>query len=71
MGQYNASSLVREPTCFKSIGNPSCIDLFITNKSKSFQNTITRASVTNSDFETPGQNVKVTSVQTNKNIDVF
>ena len=43
LGQYNACSLVREPTCFKSIGNPSCIDLFITNKSKSFQNTITLA----------------------------
>ena len=35
----DARSLVKEPTCFKSIENPSCIDLFITNSSRSFQNT--------------------------------
>ena len=39
LSQYNASSLVKQPTCFKNIQNPSCIDLFITNKNKSFQNT--------------------------------
>ena len=28
---YNLSSLIKEPTCFKSITNPSCIDLILTN----------------------------------------
>ena len=36
-------NLVKEPTCFKSIDNPSCIDLFITNSYLSFQNTTTVA----------------------------
>ena len=34
------SNLVHFPTCFKSDTNPSAIDLIITNKPKSFQNTI-------------------------------
>ena len=38
--QYEAKNLVKDKTCFKSINNPSCIDLFITNKPNSFQNTI-------------------------------
>ena len=37
--QYNLKCLVKEPTCFKSVNNPSCIDLFLTNCPKSFQNT--------------------------------
>ena len=32
---------MKEPTCFKNPDNPSCIDLFITNKFNSFQSTIT------------------------------
>ena len=36
---YNFKCLVKEPTCFKSINNPSCIDLILTNKSLYFQNT--------------------------------
>ena len=36
-------NLVKEKTCFKSIDNPSCIDLFMTNTSQSFQNTTTVA----------------------------
>ena len=36
---YNLKSLVHEPTCFKNIDNPSCIDLILTNKSLCFQNT--------------------------------
>ena len=36
LDKYNFTNLVKEPTCFKSIDNPSCIDLIITNKSKSF-----------------------------------
>ena len=38
--QYEAKNLVKDKTCFKSINNPSYIDLFITNKPNSFQNTI-------------------------------
>ena len=33
------SNLVQFPTCFMSETNPSTIDLIITNKPKSFQNT--------------------------------
>ena len=35
--EYGAKSLVKDYTCFKSICNPSCIDLFLTNSSNSFQ----------------------------------
>ena len=38
--EYNAKSLVKEKTCYKSFDNPSCIDLFLTNSQQSFQNTI-------------------------------
>ena len=37
--QHNSKILVKDMTCFKSIENPSCIDLFITNSPRSFQNT--------------------------------
>ena len=36
---YGLKSLVHEKTCYKSIENPSCIDLILTNCSKSFQKT--------------------------------
>ena len=36
---YEAQNIVKQKTCFKSISNPSCIDLFITNSAKSFQHT--------------------------------
>ena len=36
---YDAKNIVKEKTCFKSIENPSCIDLFITNSVNSFQHT--------------------------------
>ena len=36
--EYNAKNIVN--TCFKNALNPSCNDLFITNSSLSFQNTI-------------------------------
>ena len=35
------TSLNKEPTCFKNPNNPSCIDLFYTNRSRFFQNTST------------------------------
>ena len=47
--KYNATNLVKDYTCFKSIINPSCIDLFITNKYRNFQNT-TAISTGLSDF---------------------
>ena len=34
---YNLKNLINEPTCFKNMENPSCIDLVFTNKSRSFQ----------------------------------
>ena len=37
--EHNATSLVKQKTCYKNIDNPSCIDLFITNCHQSFQNT--------------------------------
>ena len=36
---YNFKSLVKKPTCFKSIENPSCVDLMLTSKSLYFQHT--------------------------------
>ena len=38
--EYNVKIIVRENTCFKNVFSPSCIDLFITNSTLSFQNTI-------------------------------
>ena len=37
--EMNAQNIVKEPTCFKSLSNPSCTDLVITNSSCNFQNT--------------------------------
>ena len=39
--QYDLNNLVKEPTCFKNPDNPSCIDLFITNRPSCFQHTTT------------------------------
>ena len=36
---YKLENLVREPTCFKNSENPSSIDVILTNKKLSFQNT--------------------------------
>ncbi len=38
---YNLKNLVNEPTCFKSTKNPSSIDVMLTNRKISFQNTMT------------------------------
>ena len=35
---YNLKKLIKVPTCFKNPLNPSCIDLILTNRSRSFQN---------------------------------
>ena len=47
--EHNAKNLVKQKTCFKSINNPSCIDLLITNCYRCFQNT-TAISTGLSDF---------------------
>ena len=36
---YCLNSLIKQPTCFKNPENPSCIDLILTNKTRSFQST--------------------------------
>ena len=41
LDDFSAKNLVKEKTCFKSLENLSCIDLFITNSYQSFQNTVT------------------------------
>ena len=38
---YDLKNLVKEPTCYKNPRNPSCIDLILTNRYMSFQNTTT------------------------------
>ena len=39
MDLYDLQNFVKENTCFKSVENPSCVDLFLTNCSRSFQST--------------------------------
>ena len=34
---YNLKNLIKSPTCFKNPDNPTCIDLILTNKHRSFQ----------------------------------
>ena len=38
---YNLKSLIKTPTCFMSDSNPSCRDLILTNRARSFQNSST------------------------------
>ena len=35
---YNFQNFIEDKTCLKNPYNPSCIELFITNRQKSFQN---------------------------------
>ena len=35
---YNLKTLIKEPTCFKNLENPTCIDLMLTNSYRSFHN---------------------------------
>ena len=39
MQLYDLSNLVKENTSFQSVENPSCVDLFLINCSRTFQNT--------------------------------
>ena len=38
---YNLENLIKEPTCFKNPNNPSSIDVTLTNRKNSFQNSMT------------------------------
>ena len=38
---YNLINLIKEPTCFKNVENPSTIDLILTNRGRRFQNIMT------------------------------
>ena len=40
MDNYDLCNLVKSPTCFRS-DSPRCIDLILTNRRRSFQNTVT------------------------------
>ena len=35
---YNCQNIIKDKTCFKNPQNPSCIDLILTNRQRSFQN---------------------------------
>ena len=39
--QYKLKSLNKDPTCYKNIDNPSCIDLLLTNSTKNFESVCT------------------------------
>ena len=41
MTNHGLNNIVKGKTCFENLDNPSCIDLILTNKSRSFQNTTT------------------------------
>ena len=47
--QHEAQNICKNKTCFKNPDRPTCIDLFVTNSTHSFQNT-TRISTGLSDF---------------------
>ena len=38
---YNLQNLIKDPTCFKNPVNPCSIDVMLTNRKSSFQNTTT------------------------------
>ena len=41
MVDFDLNNIVKDKTCYKNSNNPSCIDLILTNKPRSFQNTTT------------------------------
>ena len=65
LSDYDAKNLVKDKTCFKSIENPSCIDLIITNSISSFQDTKT-VSTGLSDFHKMVVTVLKTTFQKSK-----
>ena len=38
---YDLTNLITEPTCFKSVENPSSIDVILTNRTQSFEDSVT------------------------------
>ena len=38
---YNLENLIKGPTCYKNVNNPSSIDVMLTNKKSSFENSTT------------------------------
>ena len=78
--ERNLKNLVKEDTCFKSIDNPSCIDLFLTNSAPSFQHTTT-VTTGLSDFHKmvvtvmkttfPKAQPKIVYYRDNKNFDLY
>ena len=38
---YNFKNLLNKPRCYKNSTNPSCVDLILTNRPRSFQNSCT------------------------------
>ena len=38
---YDLENLIKQPTCYKNADNPSSIDLLLTNRKNSFQNSMT------------------------------
>ena len=59
---YNLKNLVKESTCFKNADNPSCIDLFPTNRPRTFQ-CITTIETGISDFDKLVVTVLKTSIK--------
>ena len=61
--QYKLKYLNKEPTCFKNVDKPCCNDLFLSNKSKCFEDSLTFETGL-SDFH----KLIVTAIKTNMNI---
>ena len=36
---YNVPNLIKQPTCYKNLDNPTCVDLILTNDSRTFWST--------------------------------
>ena len=41
LNSHDAKNMVKEKTCFKSMNNPTCVDLLISNKEKCFKSAAT------------------------------
>ena len=63
--EHELHNLAKERTCFKSVQNPSCIDLILTNNAMAFQNTRT-AFTGLSDFHKLVLTVLTTSITKSK-----
>ena len=75
---YNFKSLINKPTCYKNPGNPSCIDLILTNCPNYYQNSSTfetglsdfhKLILTLFNSETPQQRPNIISYRNYKRFD--